>query len=225
MRRTLTACVLTLLICTPLSAFAIPVTYQMRFTVLSGQVVTAVVPTPSGPPTITAADAAGNIYLGLFSLDSDILLTDGIGKLGNLNSFFVQMEDNIWGFNSPANNSFAGFRGPAGTLGSPSPGFDVVNGEITNIRGGVYGPADVPFVNFSFGTPNTFDARGLLTFHQDGTPSSMLSGPDVGGALGTAFGTFEIIRVPEPATVVLFGLALAALGLARRREIARNNLS
>lgn len=218
MRRILIALTLTLLIAAPLSAFAIPVTYQMKFTVLSGKVLTAIVPTPLGPPTITEADAAGKVYLGLFALDSDILLTDGIGKLGDLDFFFIQMEDNIWGYNLAANNSFGGFRGPTGSLGAPSPGFDVVNGEITNIRGDVHGPSDVPFVSFSNDVANTFSARGLLQFLQDGTPYSVLSGE---GALplGVAVGTMEIFRVPEPGTFVLFGLGLVALGLMRRRRL------
>lgn len=205
-------------------ADAIPITYQIKFTVLAGGVTTVNAETPYNLIT-SVSNAAGNIYSGLFSVDSDILSTDGIGKNGDVGFFFIQMEDNIWGYNLPVDNSFFGFRGPIpgdplclrtmGCLQAPSPGFDVLNGEIVNLRGGVYGRGDEPFVDFSlFSALNTFNAHGGGTLRLGETTSF------VGGNNFGISGTMEIFRVPEPGVVALFGLALGVLvPFVRRRPL------
>lgn len=180
----------------PLTAGAVPVTFQIKFTVLTGSVVTLDLTGPSGP-SITEVDGAGKVYFGEFAVDDQLLLTDGTNKSGTLDFFRIQMEGNIWGYNDATNNSFAGFRGPDG-LGSLSPGFDVANGTITNLRGGVFGQSDVPFVDFSLFGANTFNALGK-PFFIPGTSSSFVR---------DAMGTMEILRMPEPGTLALAGLGL-----------------
>jgi hypothetical protein len=206
------------LVSAPFTASAIPVTYQIRFTALTGSVQTSIFPDPFGAPTVHVEDAAGRVYFGLFAVDDAILLTDGIGKPGNLDFLYIQMEDNIWASNLAGNNSFAGFRGPIpgnafcmmtmSCLNAPSPGFDVVDGAITNLRGGVFGPADIPFVDFSLFGPNTFNATGAAVFSEPGTSFTRVSGVQ---------GRMEIFRVPEPSALALMILALIAVVTALPR--------
>ena len=90
--------------------------------------------------------------------------------------------------------------------GALSPGFDVINGDITNLRGGVYGAADVPFVDFSnVGGANHFNALGLAV----GAPGTSFS--RVGDGRTLFAGTMEIFRIPEPGTLGLFAIGLLAL--------------
>lgn len=209
------------LLVAPLAATATPITYQIKFTVLTGSVRTVDWP-EQGTPSFDDEDATGNVYFGRFAIDDEILASDGIGKPGNLDFFHIQMEDNIWGYNFAADNSFSGFRGPIpgdpfclmsmACLDAPSPGFDVVNGAITNLRGGVYGVNDIPFVDFSpLGAANRFAAIGDVPF-VEGTSASM-----VGTGSDGIYGTMEIFRVPEPGALSLFGLGLLILARTSRR--------
>jgi hypothetical protein len=208
----LAAITLTALLGAPISAIAIPITYQIKFTVLSGVVTTRTYPEPSSEedPTETQEDATGNVYFGLFAVDDEILKTDGINKPGQVEFFYIQMEHNIWGYNLAVNNSFEGFRGPGCGFCESSPGFDVIDGRLTNLRGGVYGEGDEPFVDFTWSEPNTFNARGA-TFHRPGANIF------VGGYNVSIQGTMEIFRVPEPGALPLFGAALLVLTLGIRR--------
>jgi hypothetical protein len=74
-----------------------------------------------------------------------------LNKPGVVFGFFTKIESMIWSSNFPYPVSdFSGFRGPDG-LGSASPGSDVVAGQIVNLRGGVFGTSDFPFIDFSTG--------------------------------------------------------------------------
>lgn len=210
--RRLAALALLACLTAPLTATAIPVTYQIKFTALTGSVSTRTIPAPIGPPTTHVDDAAGRVYFGLFAVDDSILATDGLNKSGILDFFFIQMEDNIWAYNFAGNNSFVGFRGPGG-MGAASPGFDVVGGAITNLRGGVFGVLDVPFVDFSLAAANTFNALGS-------PPGPFLPGTTITsvGAAGRGIeGTMEIFRVPEPAALTLLALGFLLLAPAMLR--------
>jgi hypothetical protein len=204
---------LTALLGAPVSAIAIPITYQIKFTGVTG-----LVTTQFEDGSTHVEDVNGKVYFGLFAVDDEILNTDGINKSGHVEFFYIQMEDNIWGYNLAINNSFMGFRGPdpndpscVSCLVAPSPGFDVVNGAITALRGGVYGEADTPFVDFSFPGPNAFGAQGGLLGAGErhtyvGTNSHGIQG------------TMEIFRVPEPGTLSLFGVGILFLTFLRSRE-------
>ena len=205
----LAALALATLIGTPLTATAIPVTYKIKFTTLTGSVTTETYPDPLGPPTVHVANAMGNVYFGLFGVDDSILLTDGLNKPGIVDFFHIQMEDNIWAYNVAGNNSFVGFRGPGGIF-APSPGFDVVGGMLTNLRGGVFGVFDEPFVDFSLASPNTFNALGRPDI-APGTSSRYVGADGIG-----IQGTMEIFRVPEPAGLPLLGIGLLILAWTRR---------
>ena len=186
--------------------------YELRFEVEEGTVFSDSGYDPQAVPpyTVTERDAAGNVYRGAFAIDSEILSTDGIGRTGELAFFVIKMEDNVWGYNFPFDNSFRGFRGPTPscpTFGcfAPSPGFDVVDGEITNLRGGVYGSGDIPFVDFGLLGENTFIAHGtsISAYH----PDSWLVGS----------GRMDIFRVSEPSSLALFSVVLLGFGLTRAR--------
>lgn len=221
MRHKLAALALAALLAAPLTATAIPITYQIKFTVLSGTTTTAIFPYPSGPTGNVVEDATGNVYFGRFAVDDEVLVTDGIGKPGNVDFFYIEMEDNIWGYNLAGDNSFRGFRGPIpgnpfcmmtmACLNAPSPGFDVVNGVITNLRGGVFGDADVPFVDFSAHGPNNFIALGATRSTDPGTSFTRVGGRE------PVVGTMEIFRVPEPGAIYLLMLGLSIVAGAIRR--------
>lgn len=109
-----------------------------------------------GSSTLDPRVAVGNHYHGSFTLDDTILLADGTNKPGSLSAFEITMEDVSWNMlRGYPESQFSGFRGPSG-LNSPSPGFDVLGGRIVDLRGGVYGSADYPFVDFSVSAAQTF---------------------------------------------------------------------
>ena len=213
MSNKLAALALGALLVAPVSAFAIPITYQIKFTATTGSITTQF-----GDGSTYVEDAAGKVYLGLFAVDDEILKTDGINKAGQVEFFYIQMEDNIWAYNLAINNSFMGFRGPDPSepscttcLGATSPGFDVINGAITALRGGMYGEADTPFVDFSFPELNAFGAQGGLL---DAGETHTYVGTNLHGIQGT----MEIFRVPEPSALPLFGFGLLFLTFTVRRK-------
>lgn len=181
MKRTMTGFVAALLVST--AAHAIPVSYALNFDVafISNAI-------PSDPDL-----HIGNRYLGSFTVDDALLLHDGLNQPGSLNAFRVQFEDVIWDMNDPA--LFGGFRGPNGF--GLTPGFDVLGGQVVNLRGGIFGRGDFPFIDFSV------DSR-LGAF----------SSASQAGAFG---GTMSVARVPEP-PLPLWALAsvLAAFLYGRR---------
>jgi hypothetical protein len=200
-------------------AHAIPVSYNIEFTVESGTIFTFSDRVGDVFQTISQRDAIGSTYFGSFAVDDAVLASDGRGKSGVLDFFQVRIEDNLWGFNFPGDNSLAGFRGPipgddfcevtAACLFAPSPGFDVVGGQITNLRGGVFGAGDRPFVDFSLPGDNMFNALGGLVPTTAST-FSFLQGQ----------GSMRVQAVAEPPVFALltFGvLAVGAVWLRRAR--------
>jgi hypothetical protein len=177
---------LALLIFAPL-AHALPISYSLDFTV---QFLDS-----TNDPDVQI----GNHYSGFFVVDDALLATDGLNQNGVLSDFFLQIEDTVWSLTTPSD--FRGFRGPNGLFDS-SPGFDVVGGEIVNVRGGVFGINDTPFVNFSVGTNNSFFTRN---------PSGSF-----GGGLGVAR---EPVAISEPTTLLLTGAGLLGLAGWRRRAV------
>lgn len=192
----------------PERAHAIPVSYQMVFQVVfidgSG-------PTPPSPEI-----ALGNQYFGSFTVDDALLAADGANQAGTVFDFLIQIEDLVWDFNNPSPGSaFAGFRGPAG-LGSSSPGFDVLSGEIVNLRGGVYGSGDFPYIDFSrdITLPLFPDDPACSGTPYCGNSANNFWTRNPYGAFG---GSMSIARtavaVAEPATWALAAIALLSLAL------------
>ncbi len=210
-----------LIVTSPIAA-AIPILYGVEFKVESGNVVTQAFD-EAGNFSTTTRNAVGNEYFGAFAVDSDVLQSDGIGKTGTLYFLFIKMEDNAWAYNFPGNNSLTGIIGPNGAWcqeprplcrGAAAPGFDVMNGEVIDLRGGVYGAGDIPFVNFSI-RPDEHHQFGAW-----GDPSSASSGNGLPGqsfsVLVGGRGAMRVFRVPEPDAIGLLLLGLVGLGLTAR---------
>jgi hypothetical protein len=183
-----------------LDAMALPVQYQLQFKV------TDLYDHPATPldPSVTI----GSLFYGSFGVDDGLLAVDGLNQAAIVNNLRIDM-GNTWCYNlACVDNVFAGFRGPGG-LGSTSPGFDVAGSEVVNLRGGVYGMQDFPFVDFSFiigGGPS--EGCGPYCGNEANRFSTV-------NALGAFAGIMTVTTVPEPLPLALFGLGLIAL-LGRR---------
>jgi hypothetical protein len=182
---------------------ATPVAYQIDFTVdsLNGTV-------PADPDVMI-----GNKYFGSFVVDSGLLASDGLNQTGIVSDFFVQFEDVIWNFNAPFPLSeFQGFRGPDG-LFSASPGFDVLNGDVVNLRGGIFGAADFPFIDFSFDPDEPFGPQPGCTGAYCGNKPNAFSTSNPAGSFS---GSMKIARVPEPGMLMLLMAGMIGVVVSRR---------
>jgi hypothetical protein len=141
--------------------------------------------------------SAGQTFVGGFTVDADILATDGVVNTAPVydlrmpfgNALYSTAEDNM---------TLLGFRNQYG-LGAIAPGFKILNGNVVDLVGGFYGGADVPFVDF-FSPPYLPDANHFWAYD---------------GELG-ASGSLTITRMPEPATLALLVFGLAGIGVQRR---------
>lgn len=194
-------------------AFATPISYSITFEV-------DYVVESGGKVTI------GDKYFGSFTVDDAILATDGYNQPGQVLAFFVQTEEIVWDLDSPYPiSNFDGFRGPGG-LFADSPGFDVVGGEIVNLRGGLVGAGDASHVNFSTNigpeAPIGFDPNcfGLYCGNQANQFYTV--------AKTTSFateqklykfgGSMTVEKVPEPCTLGLLAAGLLRLVALRWRK-------
>src|SRR5690606_32742969 len=96
------------------------------------------------------------------------------------------------------------------------PGFDVIDGKIVNLRGGVYGISDSPFVDFSSLNPDDSDAAswpGSNTFNA----LFLLTKPSINapGTLSHIQGSMRVERVSEPDSIALILVGLLGLALLR----------
>lgn len=197
------------------AARATPILYSMTLHG-SGQIVSNTYATDqSGTHLVktTTENVIGGTYHGLFAIDSSILGTDGTQQQGAPLIFFtLQIADDIWSYHLPNNNAFAGFRGPGDF--SYEPGFNIANGRLIGMCGGVYGGADIPFVDFAQcdngSYPNTFSAVGDEFIVPNGT----FSFPDL------VEGTFTIQEVSEPGALLLavVGFLFLAVAWPQRRS-------
>ena len=195
------------------AAHAKPILYSITLNG-SGQIVSNTYATDqSGTHLVktTTENVVGATYHGLFAIDSSILATDGTQEQGAPLIFFtLQIADDIWSYHLPNNNAFAGFRGPGDF--SYEPGFNIVNGRLIGMCGGVYGAADVPFVDFAQcdngSYPNMFSAVG------DGfiVPNGTFSFPDL------VEGTFTIQEVAEPGALLLAVVGFLSLAIVFPRQ-------
>lgn len=153
----------------------------------------------------------GNKYFGFLLVDDGILEEDGLNKKGELTQFWLRIEDYYWSMNLPDPLSdFEGFRGPDG-LGSSSPGFDVVNGNIVNLRGGVYGQLDTPAVDFSNSGANTFSTWLAVGLDSNGKFFDSLGFRR--RSYGHFLGSLKVYRIPEPTILSLFGASVLIIVL------------
>lgn len=225
MRHVKTLAVSFLLLLVAPAAFALPINYGLRLTAETGTVVTRFLDFEEGEPHIDHFEeesAVGNVYFGSFAVDSELLVSDGLNKPANVLFFSIKVEDNIWAYNAPFNNSFGGFRGPTVDspdcgycLGASSPGFDVLHGEITGFRGTVRSPADTPEVAFA---PDTFTVIGS----PQAAAQSRYGSTEIGKRIS---GRMELFRVPEPGTVLLLVAGLLGYVAARFRNLKRTQSS
>lgn len=197
------------------TANAVPISYRITFEVeevAPWQGSHGVVPSP------------GDIYSGFFALDSAGLQADGTNRGIPLISFAATIADASWCFNvACGDNQFFLFRGPtAPFFGSPSPGFDVLNGDVVNLRGGVAAVGDSPFVDFSYnysaGAPSS-DPTCVGPGYCGNQPNHFWA--NLGGS-DTLHGSMHVTRVPEPSTLLLLAGALVALARKRRSSPPAN---
>ena len=202
-----------LLLASPVAATAYPVTYSLSFLVDEfepGRGVCSATPTGT-----SCVDPIGKLYTGYVVIDSSVLATDGRNQIGQLDALSIQMEDNIWAFNAPGNNSLVGFRGGAIGLGASSPGFDVLDGQLIGLEGGVFGASDAPFVDFLHPDPSSLTPDSYR-FNAIGQPENFNDFSYVFEVQGV----MTVSRVPEPATLAMLVVGLAGIGLqvrARKR--------
>jgi hypothetical protein len=188
--------------------------YNIVLTVTEGTLCETIGEPDDGFSSTCSPAPIGSMYLGRFSVDDSVVSTDGAAKSGVLGYFYLQIESLVWGYNWPTDNTFAGFYDVNGFASAPS--FDVLNGQVVNLVGGVYSGGDDPAVDFSASAgptgarvPNTFAASGGLP-----------RWPAVGESLSfleSGRGTMAITPVPLPAAAWLLGSALASLAWRRRR--------
>jgi hypothetical protein len=155
----------------------------------------------------------GKSYAGFLTVDDSILAADGLNMAGLVSAFRIQMEDVIWDLNfADPENEFHGFRGPEG-LGASSPGFDVTSGRLTNLRGGVFGFSDFPFVDFSTdahaSSRRSASACGANSMYCGNAANAFATN----NTLGIFGGSMLIHELPEPSAFLLLLVALLS-GLA-----------
>lgn len=179
-------------------AFGYPIEYAIRFQVIG------VSETWNGGNPDDVAElfdfkpAIGDVFLGSLLLEDSVGAVDGDDRMGGLLRLDLELAGLSWNYDiaTGKGGALAGFLSTQG-LGSVSPSFAFAGGELVGWRGGVYGGADVPFIDF-LGTGFRSTDAGLASIH---------------GA--TTFG--KIPMVPEPSTFAYFLLPMAGWLLARLR--------
>lgn len=202
MRALFKAVVATAALATPLYANAIPVTFD-----LAGA--------PKSSVTVTDFTPGGLVCL-LTGCGVDVELNSGLGSLSR-----TMNPGDSWTFDF-FNIDFYGLGGGSGEI-SAVLGFDLPTGA-PNAGGDGIGA----FITFGFLTLGSLDwtVNDYAFSLADGTSYTVslndLSGITAGSA--TVTGTIKLqngprqVRVPEPTTLMLFGMGLLGLGLVRRRK-------
>lgn len=199
---------ISMLLCTFLmlaayDAKAIPVLFKLTLDVTD----VSEDPLSCGGPIASfgCGNTPGDVHTGVFSVDSGLLALEGDNLPGGVSNFFLRIGNVVWDQANPAPASdFEGFRDAAAHVGAPSFDVDVHGGTITDVHGGVFGPADLPALDFAplAGlSPGTFIAVDL--------DSTALEG------------NLLISRVAEPPVLFLVSIGLSMWALLRiRRRLA-----
>jgi|SRR5688500_2096914 len=161
----------------------------------------------------------GDVYKGSFTVDSSLLMVDGINLTSRIWDFTTTFEDITWAQGQPDPASlFSGFRGPGG-LGDVAPGVDVASGQVVNLRGGVYGSSDYPFIDYSLDAREPYfpnDPTCTSGAYCGNRPNFFWSNNPLGAFGGTM--TVVASRVPEPETYALVAMGLGIVGFMSRRS-------
>ena len=105
----------------------------------------------------------------------------------------------------------------------------MVGGQITNLRGGVFGAADFPFVDFSTDTrvtTGTDPACPAQTAYCGNKANAFATNNQL-GVFGGSMNVYAVAApVPEPETyaMVLLGLGIVGLGTRRQRSNQRHGV-
>ena len=149
--------------------------------------------------------SVGDSFTGSFSVDSAILSTDGVNNTAGIFDFFLPFGRSLYA-TGPENITLAGFRN--GTGFASAPGFLIQGGQVVDLVGGVYGSADIPFIDMH----NNLSVPRNSFLAYDGRTA--------------AYGSLTVAAaVPEPETYAMMALGLGAVGWAARRRKAAKELA
>lgn len=149
--------------------------------------------------------SVGDSFTGSFSVDSAILSTDGVNNTAGIFDFFLPFGRSLYA-TGPENITLAGFRNGSGFASAP--GFLIQGGQVVDLVGGVYGSADIPFIDMH----NNLSVPRNSFLAYDGRTA--------------AYGSLTVAAaVPEPETYAMMALGLGAVGWAARRRKAAKELA
>ena len=149
--------------------------------------------------------SVGDSFTGSFSVDSAILSTDGVNNTAGIFDFFLPFGRSLYA-TGPENITLAGFRNGSGFASAP--GFLIQGGQVVDLVGGVYGSADIPFIDMY----NNLSVPRNSFLAYDGRTA--------------AYGSLTVAAaVPEPETYAMMALGLGAVGWAARRRKAAKELA
>lgn len=149
--------------------------------------------------------ADGQRFVGRFSVDDSLLGRSGVNLNAPIFNFRLQIGDVVWDQDHRSDlSSFRRFsEDPSGPSGfGPAPSFNVSDGELTAMTGGVVGHGDAPFVDF-------YNVPLLGRFNAQDDSITWLQGAMAVSRLAAA--------VPEPIGLAWFALLAGGLVFGRRK--------
>jgi hypothetical protein len=199
------ALILFALLLVPGLAQATPIHYTITYTVdtLNG--------TPPPPGTFKLQFEPpielGEVFTGSFDIDSADVIDTGL-TLVTIRNFFTEIHGITWDQNSPG-AAFSGFRccgGFVGPMASPNQNALFAGGILVALNQGVFGLADVPFIDLFLGAPFT-------------PPSTAgrfnVADLSVTGASGSYTLALTTAAVPGPMALLALGAGMLVLRLRR----------
>jgi hypothetical protein len=152
--------------------------------------------------------AVGETFRGRFSVDSDILTTDGLNTTAAIYDLYLPFGKEVWS-TGPDNTVLVNFwNGEALAPPAAAPGFVIENGQVVDIAGGFIGPGDGIWIDM---------------YKPTSRPRNRFS---TGDAQGTwAIGSLSVVTpVPEAETMIMWmgGMLLIGLTLWRGKRQSNN---